>query len=62
MSLEQAIYELEYMKTWSKDLSDDEIEALKVALHVMNEKLKEIDMVEALGKVPKIITDFPEVE
>ena len=54
MRLEQAIYELEYMKTWSKDLSDDEIEALKVALHVMNEKLNEIDKVEVLGKVSKI--------
>ena len=54
MSLEQAIYELETMKTWSKDLSDDEIEALKFALHVMNEKSKEIDTVEALGKVSKI--------
>ena len=38
MTLEQTIYELETMKTWSKDLSDDEIEALKFALHVLNEK------------------------
>ena len=36
MTREEAIYELETMKTWSKDLSDDEIEALKFALHELN--------------------------
>ena len=35
---EQAIYTLEQMKTWSKDLSDDEIEAISYALHNLSER------------------------
>ena len=38
MTNEEAIYELERMKTWSKDLSDDEIEAIAIALKALNQK------------------------
>ena len=38
MIKEEAIYELERMKTWSKDLSDDEIEAIVIALKALNQK------------------------
>jgi hypothetical protein len=36
MTREEAIYELERMKTWSKDLSDDEIEAIVIALKALD--------------------------
>lgn len=42
MTREEAIYELERMKTWSKDLSDDEIEAIAIALKELEQKPKEI--------------------
>ena len=42
MTREEAIYELERMKTWSKDLSDDEIEAIGIALKELEQKPKEI--------------------
>ena len=35
MTREEAVYELERMKTWSADLSDDEIEALVLALKAL---------------------------
>ena len=38
MTREEAIYELEHMKTWSKDLSDDEIEAIAIALKALNQE------------------------
>lgn len=37
MTREEAIYTLEQMKTWSKDLSDDEIEALVIALKALEQ-------------------------
>lgn len=40
MTREEAIYELETMKTWSKDLSDNEIEALKIAIKIINDVIK----------------------
>lgn len=42
MTREEAIYELEHIKTWSKDLSDDEIEAIVIALKALNQEPKEI--------------------
>jgi hypothetical protein len=40
MTREEAIYELERMKTWSKDLSDNEIEAIVIALKVLSSSEK----------------------
>jgi hypothetical protein len=36
MTREEAVYELERMKTWSKDLSDNEIEAIVIALKALS--------------------------
>lgn len=36
MTIEEAIYELERMKTWSKELSDEEIEAIVIALKALS--------------------------
>ena len=36
ITTEKAIYTLEQMKTWSKDLSDDEIDAISLALHTLS--------------------------
>lgn len=38
MTREEAIYELERMKTWSKELSDDEIEAIVIALKALEQE------------------------
>ena len=40
MTREEAIYELERMKTWSKDLSDNEIEAIAIALKALSSSEK----------------------
>ena len=48
MTREEAIYELETMKTLSKDLSDDEIEALKIAIKALNEVIKSENFVKEL--------------
>lgn len=36
MTNKEAIFELERMKTWSKDLSDNEIEAIVIALKALS--------------------------
>jgi hypothetical protein len=65
MTREEAIYELERMKTWSKDLSDDEIEAIAIALKALNQEPKtghcmdckyfEYDSVAKVDGVPLIV-------
>lgn len=38
MTREEAIHELERMKTWSKELSDEEIEAIVIALKALDQE------------------------
>ena len=40
MTREEAIYELERMKTWSKELSDEEIEAIVIAIKALSSSEK----------------------
>lgn len=38
MTKEEAIYELDRMKTWSKELSDEEIEAIVIAIKALEQE------------------------
>lgn len=38
MTKEEAIYELDRMKTWSKELSDEEIEAIVIAIKALDQE------------------------
>lgn len=65
MTKERAIYELDRMKTWSNDLSDDEIEAIVIAIRELNvPKLNKWIGVEALDKIRSdisaLVSDDPE--